>query len=84
VVDWRVDLATVRELVGARIALQGKRRPVRRSLVPKRACGRRHGECGREHRAASATSLNLGHGILAADTGGKCASVCTGWPGRRG
>ncbi len=61
-VDWRVDLATVREQVGPRIALQGNVDPVR-AAWPGRGrtqCGSRR---GREH-GRLGHILNLGHGIL--------------------
>ncbi len=61
-VDWRVDLATVREQVGPRIALQGNVDPCV-LLGPEE--GVRRAACQAvEHTGGIGHILNLGHGIL--------------------
>ena len=63
-VDWRVDLATLRELVGPRIALQGNVDPTA-LLAP---ASNVEEEAVAAMRAAGTLGhlLNLGHGILPA------------------
>jgi len=61
-VDWRMDLAAVRELVGPRIALQGNVDPCV-LLGPEKAV-RRAAFAAIEHTGGIGHILNLGHGIL--------------------
>src|ERR1700687_5995608 len=61
-VDWRVDLATVRELIGPRIALQGNVDPCV-LLGPEEGVRRAAREAG-ESTGGVGALLNLGHGIL--------------------
>jgi uroporphyrinogen decarboxylase len=61
-VDWRVDLASVRELIGPRIALQGNVDPCL-LLGPEE--GVRNAALGAiESTGGMGHILNLGHGIL--------------------
>ncbi len=61
-VDWRVDLATVRELVGPRIALQGNVDPC--LLLGPEEGVRRAAREAVESTGGIGHILNLGHGIL--------------------
>jgi uroporphyrinogen decarboxylase len=61
-VDWRVDLATVREQVGPRIALQGNVDPC--MLLGPEAAVRRAARDAVEKTGGLGHILNLGHGIL--------------------
>ena len=61
-VDWRVDLATVREQIGPRIALQGNVDPC--LLLGPAAVVRRAARAAVEKLHGVGHILNLGHGIL--------------------
>jgi uroporphyrinogen decarboxylase len=61
-VDWRVDLATVRELVGAGIALQGNVDPC--VLLGPESAVRRAARDAVQSTGGLGHILNLGHGIL--------------------
>ena len=61
-VDWRVDLATVREQVGPRIALQGNADPC--VLLGPEEAVRRAAREAVESTGGVGHILNLGHGIL--------------------
>jgi uroporphyrinogen decarboxylase len=61
-VDWRVDLAAVRELIGPRIALQGNVDPC--VLLGPEESVRRAAREAVEGTGGVAHILNLGHGIL--------------------
>jgi uroporphyrinogen decarboxylase len=61
-VDWRLDLATVRELVGPRIALQGNVDPC--MLLGPTEGVRRAAQEAVESTGGIGHILNLGHGIL--------------------
>src|SRR3984957_3764645 len=61
-VDWRVDLATVRELVGPRIALQGNVDPC--VLLGPEESVRQAARKAVESSSGIGHILNLGHGIL--------------------
>jgi len=61
-VDWRVDLRTVREIVGPRIALQGNVDPC--ALLGREEGARQAARDAVESTSAIGHILNLGHGIL--------------------
>jgi uroporphyrinogen decarboxylase len=61
-VDWRVDLATIRELIGPRIALQGNVDPC--LLLGPREGVRQAARDAVERTGGVGHILNLGHGIL--------------------
>jgi uroporphyrinogen decarboxylase len=61
-VDWRVDLATVRELIGPRIALQGNVDPC--LLLGPKGGVRQAARDAVERTGGVGHILNLGHGIL--------------------
>ena len=79
-VDWRVDLATVREQVGPRIALQGNVDPCV-LLGPEEGVRQAARDAVEEHGRHRAHP-EFGARYLAADAGGKCARVCAGGSGR--
>ena len=73
-VDWRVDLATVRELVGPAIALQGNVDPC--LLLGPEEGVRRAARDAVESTGGARPHPESGSRNFAADAGGKCARIC--------
>jgi len=74
-VDWRADLAALRERLGPKITLQGKRGPRNSARAPRTKFARPQHGGGRVVENGAGHILNLGHGIFKQTPVEKCPAI---------